>query len=244
LHLNREGRFYDLRDLVRAAYLRFWVLPRIHRTYRPLSVAETFQRIYRTKSWGDNGEAFCSGSGSSGEAAELHTAFVIKFIQDRQLKSVTDLGCGDFSVGRRIVEATGVRYTGIDVVPELIEHHKRTAGNGGISFACLDITTDPLPTADLCLIRQVLQHLSNREIAQVIANLNGFPLTLISEDVPTHPKSFNRDKAHGPDIRSYYGSGVYVDMPPFSKPIAGLWDFPLTSNSVLRTALLSHADSK
>jgi SAM-dependent methyltransferase len=229
---------------VKSAYLHLWVLPRIHRTYRTLSVAETFQRIYRTKSWGDNGEAFCSGSGSSGQAADLYSAFVIRFIPDHQLKSVTDLSCGDFSVGRRIVEATGVRYTGIDVVPELIDHLKSTVNDPRVSFSCVDITTDPLPPADLCLIRQVLQHLSNREITKVIANLEDFPLALISEDVPTHPKSFNRDKPHGPDVRSYYGSGVYVDMPPFSKPVAESWNFPLTSSSILRTSLLSQTDLK
>ncbi len=145
-----------MRELVKSAYLHLWILPRIHRAYRDLSVAETFQRIYRTKSWGDNGEAFCSGSGSREEAAELYCAFVIQFIRDHQLQSITDLGCGDFYVGKRIVEATGVRYTGIDVVPELIEHHKKSVKDPRVSFSCLDISSDPLPPSDLCLIRQVL----------------------------------------------------------------------------------------
>ncbi len=159
------------------------------------------------------------------------------------MRSIVDLGCGDFSVGRQILEGSSVRYTGIDVVPELIEHHKSTVQHPRASFQCADITNDPLPAADLCLVRQVLQHLSNGEIVRVLANLRNFSQILISEDVPVHPKSFNRDKPHGPDVRSYYGSGVYVERPPFSRTVSKLWEFPLTDNSLLRTVLLDQTAS-
>lgn len=227
-----------LRSVMRSVYLRCWVLPRTHRTYNTLSVAETFRNIYRTKAWGDNGERFCSGAGSRGPASERYCAFVIKFIRDHRVRSVVDLGCGDFAVGRQIVEASGVLYTGIDVVPELIEHHKSTGHDPRVSFQCADITKDLLPSADLCLVRQVLQHLSNEEIAEVLDNLGNFPKILISEDVPVRPKSFNRDKPHGPDVRAYYGSGVYIDQPPFARSVAETWGIPLSSKSVLRTSLL------
>jgi SAM-dependent methyltransferase len=220
------------------AYRRFWVLPRIHRTYGRLSVSETFQRIYHTKAWGDNGELFCSGAGSSGQVAELYCEFVIGFIREHQVQSVVDLGCGDFAVGRRIMEATGIRYIGLDIVPELIEHHKNNVVDVDATFLCIDITKGPLPSADLCLVRQVLQHLSNQEIAKALMNLRAFRWSLISEDVPAHPKSFNRNKPHGPDIRSYYGSGVYIDKPPFSITAAKLWSCPLTGKSILRTTLV------
>jgi SAM-dependent methyltransferase len=201
-------------------------------------VAETFQNIYRAKAWGDNGGPFCSGSGSRGPVSEQYCAFVLKFIRDHHVQSIVDLGCGDFAVGKHIVEASGVRYTGIDVVPELIEHHKNTVHNPRVSFRCSDITTELLPAADLCLVRQVLQHLSNDEIMKVLANLRNFSRVLISEDVPGHPKSFNRNKPHGPDVRSYYGSGVYLERPPFSCSVREIWELPLTQKSLLRTALL------
>jgi hypothetical protein len=134
-----------------------------------------------------------------------------------------------------------VRYTGIDVVPELIEHHRSTVHNPLVSFLVADITADPLPTADLCLIRQVLQHLSNQEIAKALANLGSFSRVLITEAVPAHPKSINRDKPHGPDVRALYGSGVYLEKPPFSMPVAELWSFPLKKNSLLRTVLFRQA---
>lgn len=224
-------------DTIRSAYLCLRGLRGKHRIYSDLSLPETFRRIYRTKAWGDDGERFHSGSGSRGRACEQYCDSVIEFIRDHQVKSVADLGCGDFSVGRRIVEATGVRYIGIDVVPELIEHHRNTVRDPLVSFLCANITVDPLPTASLCLIRQVLQHLSNHEIAKALANLGGFSHVLITEGVPARPKSINRDKPHGPDVRAIYGSGVYVEQPPFSMPAAELWNFPIKKNSMLRTVL-------
>jgi SAM-dependent methyltransferase len=232
-----------LSNMVKSAYVRLWVLPRIHRTYNTMSVAETFRKIYLTKAWGDNGEPFCSGTGSRGPISDQYCAFVTKFIRDHQVQSIVDLGCGDFSVGRQIVEGSSVSYTGIDVVPELIEHHKSTVQDPRVKFRCADITKDPLPAADLCLVRQVLQHLSNDEITKALANLRNFPQILISEDVPVQPKSFNRDKPHGPDVRSYYGSGVYVEHPPFSRRVSKLWELPLRGDSLLRTVLLDQTAS-
>jgi len=101
-----------------------------------------------------------------------------------------------------------------------------------------------LPAAGLCLIRQVLQHLNNEEIARTLANLKNFTWVLISEHVPVHPKSINRDKPHGPDVRVRYGSGVYVEQPPFSMPAAELWNFPLKKNSMLRTVLFRQTGSR
>lgn len=223
-------------------YAHLWRLPKFRRTYRKLSVAETFRHVYRNKAWGDNGTPFYSGAGSHGPVSEQYCAFVSRFIRDNHVESVVDLGCGDFSVGRRIVETTGARYSGIDVVPELIEYHQTTVLDSRASFQCADITKDPLPTAELCLVRQVFQHLSNEEIMEVLGNLRRFPWILISEDVPVRPKFFNRDKPHGPDVRAYYDSGVYVERPPFSVASTQIWESPLTANTLLRTVLIDQTD--
>ena len=227
-----------LRPLMKRMYLRCWVLPRMHRAYQPLSITETFQRVYSSKIWGDSPGGFCSGPGSDGPASDDYCNSVISFIRAHRIESVIDLGCGDFSIGRRIVDATGILYTGVDVVPELIAHHKGRIQSSTINFLCADITRDSLPLADLCLVRQVLQHLSNEEIEKVLANLCNFATILVSEDVPLHPKSFNHDKPHGPDIRASYDSGVYLDRPPFSRMATELWSFGLRPGAVLRTVVL------
>jgi SAM-dependent methyltransferase len=203
-----------------------------------MSVADAFSTVYRTKGWGDVGKPFFSGTGSCGPAAEEYCDFAAAFIRKHQVSSVVDLGCGDFAIGRRIVEATGVRYTGIDVVPELVEYDRSTSTDPRVTFRCANIVNDPLPPADLYLIRQVLQHLSNDEIGKVLANLGNCSKALISEHVPIHPKSFNRDKPHGPDVRRFSGSGVYIDKPPFSIQVEATWEWPLGGDSLLRTCLV------
>ena len=218
-------------ELARSIYRRFWVLPRVHRNYRDLSTREAFQKVYASGAWGGG-----SGSGSSGPAARQYVDDVCEFIAARKITSVIDLGCGDFQVGRRIVERTGVAYTGVDIVPSLIESHVRNFP--ALSFVCANLAADPLPIAELCLVRQVLQHLSNAEISAVLHNIEQYPLALISEHVPVKPRSFNRDKPHGPDVRAYYASGVYVDKPPFSRKISTSWDRDLEPGSLLRTVVI------
>ncbi len=220
---------------------RYWVLPKIRRQYRTMSVADTFRTVYRKKGWGDDGGPFYSGPGSRGPTAEEYCNFAIDFIRKHGVSSVVDLGCGDFAVGKRIVEATGVRYTGIDVVPELIEYHQAVSTDPRVTFCCANIVSDPLPAADLYLIRQVLQHLSNDEIGSVLANLGNCSKALISEHVPIVPKSFNRDKPHGPDIRWFLGSGVYIDKPPFSILVETTWEWPLGDDALMRTCLVDQS---
>jgi SAM-dependent methyltransferase len=232
------------RRFARSLYLRLFVLPRMQRFYKKLSVAETFQNIYRTKAWGGREQLFCSGGGSRGVVADKYCESVIGFIKENQIQHVVDLGCGDFMVGKKLVDATGIRYTGIDIVPELIAHLKSTVENPRVGFDCLDIMNDTLPKADLYLVRQVLQHLSNQEISKVLDNLGNRSKILISEDVPIQPKSFNRNKEHGPDVRSYYGSGIYIDKPPFSIPIETEWQFPLSEGTILRMTLIDQTAAK
>ena len=121
-----------LSNMVKSAYVRLWVLPRIHRTYNTMSVAETFRKIYLTKAWGDNGEPFCSGTGSRGPISEQYCAFVTKFIRDHQVQSIVDLGCGDFSVGRQIVEGSGVSLYGHRRGPGI----NRTSQKHGAGSSC------------------------------------------------------------------------------------------------------------
>jgi SAM-dependent methyltransferase len=227
-----------LSRLATSVYAHLWRLPRFRRIYKKLSVAETFRDVYRNKYWGDNGTPFYSGQGSHGSVARQYCDFVSTFIRNTGVESVVDLGCGDFAIGRRIVENTDVRYSGIDVVPELIEYHQHTSRDSRVTFQCADITTDMPPVGELCLLRQVLQHLSNSEILRVLATLKSFSWVLISEDVPVHPRFFNRDKLHGPDVRAYYDSGVYIDRAPFSMIPTQIWEIPLTRNTVLRTTLI------
>ena len=81
---------------------------------------------------------------------------------------------------------------------------------------------DNLPAAGLCLIRQVLQHLSNQEIAQILQNTRKYKYIIITEHYPPPYLNIipNRDKPHGKDIRLDNDSGVYLNKPPYNIKIS------------------------
>jgi SAM-dependent methyltransferase len=220
---------------------------RIHKIrdrFRSKTLKDTFSTIYRENGWGGRAGEYSSGSGSAAAYAVEYCRRINEFVDVRELRSVVDLGCGDFQVGKQLARP-GISYVGVDIVEELVHHHVQTYGAEGIRFECLDVTRDPLPRAELCLIRQVLQHLSNAEIFGVLRNCCDYPFIIVTEHVPSGIIQFpNRDKPHGPDIRLYEGSGVCLNQPPFNFAIQRLFDVPYIGRlgGVLRTELVTGSE--
>jgi hypothetical protein len=65
-------------------------------------------------------------------------------IEDFHIKSILDAPCGDFSWMSK-VNLRGINYVGVDIVKPLIVDLQKKYTCVDISFACLDITKDPLP---------------------------------------------------------------------------------------------------
>lgn len=177
---------------------------------------EVFSEIYANNRWGGAAGEFCSGTGSAGPVADAYCDMVSSFIKAHGIKSVVDVGCGDFRIGSRIAPAVE-SYTGIDVVPDLVAFNNKNHGHGGVKFLCLDAASDPLPEADMCLVRQVFQHLSNRQILAALQNTHRFKYVMVTEHYPKITDGFvaNKDKHHGADTRVYDHSAVVLDAPPF-----------------------------
>jgi hypothetical protein len=75
----------------------------------------------------------------------------------------------------------------------------------------------PMPNADLCLVRQVMQHLSNAEISRLLGKLKKYPYVIVAEHYPETEGMPNIDIVHGSNTRiEKHGSAVYLDKPPFS----------------------------
>lgn len=182
---------------------------------------QVFSRIYEDGLWGKGEGNFHSGSGSVETHAVAYVQALSHYIAEHSIRRVVDLGCGDFTVGRKIADL-GVEYTGVDVVPALIEHHSAQYGSERVRFVHLDIVRDTLPDGDLCLIRQVLQHLSNEQIAQILPKLARYRHVLITEHYPGRGARVvpNRDKTHGHDTRIEDDSAVFLDQPPFNARVS------------------------
>lgn len=193
------------------------VAEREQKKFADKTVAETFSEIYANNIWGGKDGEFFSGEGSTERYSQIYAQTIKKFIEENQINSVVDLGCGDFRVAMQFI-SKDVHYAGVDIVPTMIEHHNQTFATDKINFYCKNIIEDELPKGELCLIRQVLQHLSNDEISKILQNVKGFKNLIITEQFPNPKREIvpNLDIPHGPDVRLHFDSAVFVDKPPFN----------------------------
>lgn len=190
---------------------------------------EVFSEIYQNNKWGGEKGEWCSGSGTANEEiASQYVQLVQKLSRDysfSQLKAV-DLGCGDMKIGSQIC-GLFESYVGVDIVEGLIEHNKTRSFEGEVSFQKLNIIEEELPDGDVCFVRQVLQHLSNKQISKILEKLGKYKFVLVTEHHPTPNAEMkkNVDKPHGSGIRLYKNSGVFLDEPPFS--VSGRYELVL-----------------
>jgi hypothetical protein len=189
--------------------------------YRGKTNRETFQKIYENRLWGNSSQQFYSGPGSHDvKVVDPFVKDVLAFLKSLPNSPIViDLGCGDFNVGSKLFEACHL-YIACDVVPELIEYNKVKFVNKSIDFRCVDIVKDELPKGEVVIIRQVLQHLSNADIALVLPKLTAFKYLIITEHIPVGNFVPNLDKPSGLGIRMHNGikkdSGVVITEPPFN----------------------------
>jgi SAM-dependent methyltransferase len=210
------------------------------------TVETVFTEIYRRNLWGGDDGRLYSGPGSDPAVTGPYVEAVTRFIREHRIESVVDVGCGDFRVGEQIA-ALGVRYHGIDVVPDVIEHHQARHARPGVSFSCRNAIDDELPEADLGLVRQVLQHLSNEQIQRVLNHCRGFRHLVVTEHVlpADRIRTPNMDIHHGNETREEIGSCVMLDRPPFDcRIVETLCEVVLPDGTLIRTMRVAIEDAR
>lgn len=130
---------------------------------------EVFSRIHAGNLWGDRESV--SGGGSNLEATANLRGQLPEVLRRFGVRSVLDAPCGDFLWMQHVVDALD-SYVGVDIVPNLVTRNQESFGGGKTSFLCADITTDPLPRADLVLCRDCFIHLPTRLIIKALANFS------------------------------------------------------------------------
>jgi hypothetical protein len=211
-------------------------------------LAAVFGAIYANQVWGapeSPADRFYSGSGAHTESiVGPYVGAVRSFLRlfemfEGRKADLVDLGCGDFHIGSRIRSACG-RYVACDVVADLIAFNAEKLADQNVEFRQLDFTRDALPDGDVVHIRQVLQHLSNADIARFLAGIPAsFRYMILTEHLPSGQFFANLDKPSGHGIRLSNNSGVVLTRPPFNlAPIdeVVLSDAPELSG-VIRTSL-------
>ncbi|QED38983.1 class I SAM-dependent methyltransferase [Antarcticibacterium arcticum] len=183
---------------------------------KPWPTKDAMVQIYEKNLWGGENSKFYSGFGSHHpETVDPYIAEVFAFLKDLESPPVVcDLGCGDFNIGKELVKYSK-KYIAADIVPDLIAHNKKTFKAENLEFRALDIAKDELPQGDIAILRQVLQHLSNAEIKQVVAKLYDFQYVILTEHLPEDDFVPNEDIISGQGIRLKKQSGVNLLAPPF-----------------------------
>lgn len=183
----------------------------------PWPTKDAMNQIYELKLWGGNEFDFYSGLGSHDtKIINPYLESIISFFNAHHSSLVVcDLGCGDFNIGKRLSKYTK-KYIALDIVEKLIARNKKMFKADNLEFYCLDIAKDELPSADCIILRQVLQHLSNAEIQNLIKKLTVYKYIILTEHLPSGSFIPNKDIISGQGIRLKQNSGVNILEAPFN----------------------------
>lgn len=150
-----------------------------------------------------------SGPGSHPGYTATYQRWLEDFIRRHYVFSVVDLGCGDWQFSK-CIDWGRVDYCGMDIVPSLIEKLNAQYGASKRRFKTVDPGNLALPIADLLIVKDVLQHISNDKIHRIIRNFHKYKFILLTNDKWPDPELNNREI----DARGY--RLLDLSAPPFS----------------------------
>lgn len=162
----------------------------------------TFETIYDRSMWGGG-----SGAGSDLPNNILYVAYVQHLIGRFSVRSIIDLGCGDWRFSR-FIDFAKCQYHGVDIVTSVILENQKRYTKNNISFAVEDITEFDFPACDLLLCKDVLQHLSNKNVSTILHRIKTARVALLTNDY--HPA--NNDVENGST------RPLDISQPPFNFP--------------------------
>jgi 2-polyprenyl-3-methyl-5-hydroxy-6-metoxy-1,4-benzoquinol methylase len=168
-----------------------------------MSNAEVFSKIYKEDLWHGG-----SGAGSKLENVKEYVDILQKYIDKPEVKTVLDLGCGDWQFSK-FLDLSSVSYLGVDVVESVIESNSTSYSASNIKFISRDITTYEVPKADLIICKDVLQHLCNKDVVNILVKIiTSSKFSLITND-------FNPDNTENKDIDNGNYRCLDLTLSPF-----------------------------
>jgi hypothetical protein len=114
------------------------------------------------------GSEALAGPGSTLEATAQLRAWLAARLPALGVRALADLACGH-GAWLAAVPLPGVRRTGLDLVPWLVERNR--ALHPDAEFRVLDVVREPLPPADLALCRDLTPHLPDEDVLRLLENV-------------------------------------------------------------------------
>jgi 2-polyprenyl-3-methyl-5-hydroxy-6-metoxy-1,4-benzoquinol methylase len=128
-----------------------------------------FTDKYNNNSW--KGSESRSGPGSSLKSTRKFLSVLEKFVKENNIKTIIDIGCGDFNWMKNFDFSLIDKYVGVDIVKSLIESNNLNFNNDKISFIHGNIIEYKIERYDLVICKDVLFHLSFDDALNVIENI-------------------------------------------------------------------------
>lgn len=125
---------------------------------------ERFEKIYQKE--------ISSGDGSRYENTVFFREILDNIIDKYQIKSIVDLGCGDFISTKAILDIyPKIQYLGLDISHTIINDNQEKYPNYNVQI--FDAVLDDLSfyKYDLIIFRHTLQHLNYQNAQKVINNI-------------------------------------------------------------------------
>jgi SAM-dependent methyltransferase len=148
---------------------------------------KVFEEIYANNAW-TNG----SGPGSHPAACRPLIKLLNRFLAENAIASVVDFGCGDWQFMSKI-NLGGRSYIGLDVVDDLIDVNRSRHGSRDVIFARTPMDLTLLPTADLLILKDVLIHLPNDFINDLIRQFGKYKFIISVNNSSRAVDKYNND---------------------------------------------------
>jgi predicted nucleotidyltransferase len=161
-----------------------------------------------------------SGQGSTLMATHRLRKALSEMIHRGLFSSILDVGCGDFH-WLSVMDLSGVRYTGIDIVEELVAENQQRWQAPNRTFEVMDIVEKIPSRHDLVICKDVFNHMPFIDIVRAFNNIkqSGAMYICLNNYYSALAKSsqaeYNR-KHLNTDIDSGYWRPLALCQPPFS----------------------------
>ena len=144
--------------------------------------APDLKKFFHHGQWKGASETIC-GKGSTLSYTEVFRAAFETLLSDLKIERLLDAPCGDFHWMKTV--AFSGDYIGMDIVPDIIADNVALHSSARRRFLQGDITKDPLPAADLMLVRDCLFHLPFVNVANFFENFlkHRIPFVAITSNV-------------------------------------------------------------
>jgi SAM-dependent methyltransferase len=141
----------------------------IKNIYNSCVPSTVFAEVYRTDKWGVG-----YGQGSSIKYTNPLRIFLNSFVPALRIRSISDVGCGYPEMMTIFMkDHIGVDYIGCDAVPFVIKYNNENNIVHNMKFNVTDCIKDTksIPICDLLICKDVLQHLPNNVVANLLPQL-------------------------------------------------------------------------